>query len=824
MWQYQIELYPNETKNIWLMDDTFSIAPLYITNLILVDNGIFPPVYVTPTPTPTPSVTPSNTPTQTTTPSVTPTNTGTPPVTPTSTSTPTNTQTNTGTPNATSTPTATLGLTPTATETQTPTPTNTQTGTPAETPTNTPTNTQTGTPAETPTNTPTNTQTGTPAETPTNTPTNTQTGTPNVTPTPSTTIGATPTQTETQTPTPTLTPTTTTTLTATPTNTGTAAATPTPTNTETPTPTPTVTGTASVTPSNTPTFTPTPSTTPPSGVIITLYEVPNGSGTNVVMDGSGTLNLTDLTQVGTTSSVNPGINGQSKFVTVGPGAISNRYSGSTFSAPVDYSSAPGGFLANSGAGDTFGANSILNGISVPNGYVSGTYLSGTSVFDNQSINSMSLIPGTYVYSWGTGINADDITLIIQPPITPSSTPASTTTPTVTPTITNTPTNTGTATVTPTPTITNTPTNTETPTQTPTPSPTPAFRVLYLGGADASTEASDIQTYLTNTGYSMTYSAVTLDTSYDGSGGITTSEYDAVLLYTPLETSGGTYSATLGTAISDYVSGGGNLVTAANIWRTYPSGFNHSGLTAFNANGNSATNAANAGFLVQSVSNSILSGASQTFSTAIRFNGLAAFPGSQLTQSSGSRLYSVWGAAGAVTVNQLAYKKVGSSRLVSFNGYSADLANFGSTGNLTKIYGNSILFSLGFLPEPTSFITVRNDDTTSTAIITGITVSGLTGVQPVGLPSNGDTLPMSGGGFNTGFTTTEWGSTCTVSIGVDFQTPLPSGTFYIFMTDSNNIFNISYTQTGGVFTINGYIGNNVSFPSQQAVIGIGYDPS
>lgn len=930
MWQYQIELYPNETKNIWLMDDTFSIAPLFNTNIILTDEGVFPPVYATPTPTPTPSVTPSITPTQTTTPSVTPTNTGTPPVTPTNTSTPTNTQTNTGTPNATSTPTATLELTPTATETQTPTPTNTQTGTPAETPTSTPTNTQTGTPAETPTSTPTNTQTGTP----------------DVTPTPSTTIGATPTSTETQTPTPTVTQTQTPTETlsnalvyisngdtlntmsitamtvnsvavsgplpgntsfpisypqdtiyyttqvsgsftvvvsvsrefpsgsllfnledsngniqcvtidgsgdytfnnvginpggsislytdaavcptptptVTPTNTNTPSVTPT--NTETPTPTPTVTGTASVTPSSTPTLTPTPSTTPPSGVIITVYEVPNGSGTNVVMDGSGTLNLTDLTQVGTTTTFTAGINGQSKIVIAGPGGICNRYSGSTFSTPIDYSSAPGGFTTISGAGDTFGAISgLVNGIAVPNGYVSGTYLSGTSVFNNQSINGMSLIPGTYVFSWGTGINADDITLIIQPPITPSSTPASTTTPTVTPTITNTPTNTGTAAVTPTPTNTNTPTNTETPTQTPTPSPTPAFRVLYLGGADASTEASDIQTYLTNTGYSMTYSAVTLDTSYDGSGGITTSEYDAVLLYTPLETSGGTYSATLGTAISDYVSGGGNLVTAANIWRTYPSGFNHSGLTAFNANGNTATNGANSGFLVQSVSNSILSGASQTFSTAIRFNGLAAFPGSQLNVSSGSRLYSVWGAAGAVTVNQLAYKKVGSSKLVSFNGYSADLSNFGSTGNLTKIYGNSILFALGFLPEPTSFITVRNDDTTATAIITGITVSGLTGVQPVGLPVSGDTLPMSGGGFNTGFTTTEWGSTCTVSIGVDFQTPLPSGNFYIFMTDSNNIFNISYTQTGGVFTINGYIGNNVSFPTQQAVIGIGYDPS
>ena len=138
MWEYQVELNPNQTKNIWLINNTYSIAPLYQSSVVLVNNGVFPPVYPTPTPTMTPSVTPTNT------------------------QTPTSTATNTPTPSNTA--------------TNTPTPTNTQTGTAAVTPTPT----QTGTAAVTPT--PTNT------ETPTNTPTNTQTGTPGLTPTPTPTI------------------------------------------------------------------------------------------------------------------------------------------------------------------------------------------------------------------------------------------------------------------------------------------------------------------------------------------------------------------------------------------------------------------------------------------------------------------------------------------------------------------------------------------------------------------------------------------------------------------------------------------------------------
>jgi hypothetical protein len=130
MWEYQVNLSPNQTKNIWLIDGTYDAAQIYESSIVLVNDGVYP---LTPTPTRTQAPTP--------TPSITPTNT----VTPTVTTTPTNTVTPTITPTVTTTPTNTV--TPTVTTTPTNTPTNTVT--PSITPTNT------VTPSITPTNTPT---------------------------------------------------------------------------------------------------------------------------------------------------------------------------------------------------------------------------------------------------------------------------------------------------------------------------------------------------------------------------------------------------------------------------------------------------------------------------------------------------------------------------------------------------------------------------------------------------------------------------------------------------------------------------------------------
>ena len=81
MWDYQVNLDPNETKNIWLIDGTYHIADAFNGSILLVNDGVYPI-------TPTPSITPTNTPT----PSITPTLTPTPTVTSTTTPTPTPTQ------------------------------------------------------------------------------------------------------------------------------------------------------------------------------------------------------------------------------------------------------------------------------------------------------------------------------------------------------------------------------------------------------------------------------------------------------------------------------------------------------------------------------------------------------------------------------------------------------------------------------------------------------------------------------------------------------------------------------------------------------------
>ena len=41
-WDYQVELEPNQTKNIWLIDTTFSTP--FNSGIVVTDDGVFPPV------------------------------------------------------------------------------------------------------------------------------------------------------------------------------------------------------------------------------------------------------------------------------------------------------------------------------------------------------------------------------------------------------------------------------------------------------------------------------------------------------------------------------------------------------------------------------------------------------------------------------------------------------------------------------------------------------------------------------------------------------------------------------------------------------------
>jgi hypothetical protein len=108
LWEYQVELTPGQTKNIWTINGTYTIAPLYKNMVSLINQGAFPPVNATATPTATPTSTPTPSVTQTQTPTATVTQTQTSTIT----ATPTTTPTNTSTP----TPSVTATLTPSPTE------------------------------------------------------------------------------------------------------------------------------------------------------------------------------------------------------------------------------------------------------------------------------------------------------------------------------------------------------------------------------------------------------------------------------------------------------------------------------------------------------------------------------------------------------------------------------------------------------------------------------------------------------------------------------------------------------------------------------------
>ncbi len=143
-----------------------------------------------------------------------------------------------------------------------------------------------------------------------------------------------------------------------------------------------------------------------AGVVININQV----GSDVVMTGSGTINLTDLTYSysgGNSAGIYPSISS----LEMGPtsGGIVDVYTSIT--GPT--SLGPGGpASATSGAGSLFGIYESSSYLEVPQGYTSGGQLSSTDTYSGATFSSLGLTPGTYTWNWGTGANADFLTVNI----------------------------------------------------------------------------------------------------------------------------------------------------------------------------------------------------------------------------------------------------------------------------------------------------------------------------------------------------------------------------------------------------------------------------
>jgi hypothetical protein len=149
---------------------------------------------------------------------------------------------------------------------------------------------------------------------------------------------------------------------------------------------------------------------PAQAYTVTLEQV----GSNVVANGSGAINLTGLglfVPFAGQAEVNP----SAGFIITGPASLvtGDTYVGFLGVGPNVFGN---GFstLANSGSGDMVGLAfvGIPSILIVPSGYISGTALSDSSTYDNATFASLGVTPGTYVWSWGTGLPNQNFTLII----------------------------------------------------------------------------------------------------------------------------------------------------------------------------------------------------------------------------------------------------------------------------------------------------------------------------------------------------------------------------------------------------------------------------
>ena len=145
------------------------------------------------------------------------------------------------------------------------------------------------------------------------------------------------------------------------------------------------------------------------------------TGGNVVFAGGGTFNLTGLSLVGQ-GGYTTVIQADAEYAIFGANPLEvllvDVYGNLVSPGPFG----PGAnttFFADLGSGDRFGVPGTR--LIVPTGYLSGTPLTASNTYSGMTFASMGLAPGSYTWSWGSGLNADSFTLNIIDPVPEPST-------------------------------------------------------------------------------------------------------------------------------------------------------------------------------------------------------------------------------------------------------------------------------------------------------------------------------------------------------------------------------------------------------------------
>ena len=132
-------------------------------------------------------------------------------------------------------------------------------------------------------------------------------------------------------------------------------------------------------------------------------------GTDLLVNASGTIDLSALTFVDSGNGAGT-ISPSSGEVLLGPVFVGfDQYSG--ISGPSSFGPGVGlsqGF-PTTGSGGLVGVRGSNGLLRVPSGYSSGDSISAAMTFSNNSLASLGITPGNYVWNWGTGTTADSLT-------------------------------------------------------------------------------------------------------------------------------------------------------------------------------------------------------------------------------------------------------------------------------------------------------------------------------------------------------------------------------------------------------------------------------
>lgn len=155
-----------------------------------------------------------------------------------------------------------------------------------------------------------------------------------------------------------------------------------------------------------------------ANAVVTINIVQDGA--NVFATASGTANTAGFTLFNGTTSYTTGLIGNFRrydWLIVGPGPQGYYLglSSDTIYNAFEYTNGPNGqgevFAPDESTGAPVGV--LGNELILPQGYVSGSALSATSVFRNTSLDTLHLKTGTYIATWGYNATADSLVVNVS---------------------------------------------------------------------------------------------------------------------------------------------------------------------------------------------------------------------------------------------------------------------------------------------------------------------------------------------------------------------------------------------------------------------------